>query len=88
MEGMEEVGRPKKGSHKKAATKRKSAAASDQAGKRSKAIEGSKARAGKSDGAPKHAHGVVNVGKRKKTPVVDRISKASNTRAGKAQSSK
>ena len=88
MEGMEEAGRPKKGSHKKAAAKRKSAAASDRAGKRSKAIEGSKARAGKSDGAPKHAHGVVNARKRKKTPVVDRISKASNTRAGKAQSSK
>ena len=88
VEGMEEAGRPKKGSHKKAAAKRKSAAASDRVGKRSKAIEDSKARAGKSDGAPKHAHGVVNAGKRKKTPVVDRISKASNTRAGKAQSSK
>ena len=88
VEGMEEGGRPKKGSYKKAATKRKSGAASDWAGKRSKAIEGSKARASKSDGAPKHAHGVVNAGKMKKTPVVDRILKASNTRVGKAQSSK
>lgn len=88
VEGMEEGGRLKKGSRKKAAAKRKSPATSDRVWKRSKAIEGSKARAGKSDGAPKHAHGVVNAGKRKKTPVVERISKASNTRAGKAQSSK
>ena len=86
VEGMDEGGRPKKGSHKKAAAKRKSVVA-DRAGKRSKAVEGSKAKI-KSDGAPKHPNAVVNAAKRKKTPVVDRISKASNTRAGKAQSSK
>ena len=80
VEGVEGGGRLKKGSHKKAAAKRKSAA-THRAGKRSKLKS-------KSEGAPKHANGVVNAGKRKKTPVVDRISKASNTRAGKAHSSK
>ena len=80
---MEEGGRPNKGLNLKAVAKRKSAVA-DWAGKRSKAVEASKAKS-KSDGAPKHANVVVNAGKRKKTPVVDRISKASNTRAGKAQ---
>jgi hypothetical protein len=79
-EEVEEGGRLKKGSHKKAAAKRKSAA-THRARKRSKVKS-------KSDGAPKHANGVGNAGKRKKTPVVDRISKASNTRAGKAQGSK
>ena len=76
---MEEGGRLKKGSHKKTAAKRKSTA-THRAGKRSKVKS-------KTEGAPKLANG-VNAGKRKKTPVEHRISKASNTRAGKAHSSK
>lgn len=57
VEGMEEGGRPKKGSYKKASVKRKIVAAV-RAGKRSKAVEGSKAKS-KSDGDPKHANGVT-----------------------------
>ena len=79
VEEVEEGGRGKKSSHKKAAAKRKSTA-THRAGKRSRVKS-------KADGAPKHANG-VHLGKRKKTPVVDRISKASNTRAGKAHGSK
>ena len=79
VEEVEEGGRGKKSSHKKAAAKRKSTA-THRAGKRSRVKS-------KADGAPKHANG-VHSGKRKKTPVVDRISKASNTRAGKAHGSK
>ena len=90
VEDVEEIEggtKPKKGSRKKAAAKRKSAT-TDRAGKRSRAVEGSKSRAGKVEGAPKQSPVLVNAGKRKKTPVVERTSKASNTRAGKAQGSK
>ena len=57
VEGMEEGGRPKKGSYKKASVKRKTVVVV-RAGKRSKAVEGSKAKS-KSDGDPKHANGVT-----------------------------
>ena len=87
MEEIEGGIKPKKGSRKKVVAKRKSAA-TDRAGKRSRAVEGSKSRAGKVEGAPKQSPVLVNAGKRKKTPVVERTSKASNTRAGKAQGSK
>ena len=87
VEEIEGGTKPKKGSRKKVAAKRKSAA-TDRAGKRSRAVEGSKSRAGKVEGAPKQSLVLVNAGKRKKTPVVERTSKASNTRAGKAQGSK
>lgn len=87
VEEIEGGTKPKKGSRKKAAAKRKSIT-TDRAGKRSRAVEGSKSRAGKVEGAPKQSPVLVNAGKRKKTPVLERTSKASNTRAGKAQGSK
>lgn len=87
VEEIEGGTKPKKGSKKKVVAKRKSAT-TDRAGKRSRAVEGSKSRAGKLEGAPKQSPVLVNAGKRKKTPVLERTSKASNTRAGKAQGSK